>query len=87
MFTQEELVGFRDDMLDMCNKLNVEVDSRFSELVVDSKYVETTLRNHGCRTTDELIKLIGDWLIERPDSAVRKYSLKCDRNSFLASGR
>lgn len=86
MFTQEELVGFRDDMLDVCNKLNVEVDPRFSELVVNSKYLKTTLQNHGCKTTDELIKLIGDWLIERPDS-IRKYRIVCNRNSFLASGR
>lgn len=87
MFTQEELIKFRNDMLNMCNKLDVKVDSQFNSLVLNSKYVEKTLESHMCETTDELIKVIGNWLIERPDSSVRKYSLKCNRDSFLAQGK
>lgn len=63
MFTQEELIKFRSDMLNMCNSLDVEVDSQFNSLVLNSKYVEKTLARHRCKTTDEFIKLIGNWLI------------------------
>ena len=67
MFTQEELIKFRSDMLNMCNSLDVKVDSQFNNMVLNSKYVEETLAEYGCKTTDELIKLIGNWLIGHPD--------------------
>ena len=40
MFTQEELIKFRSNMLNMCNSLDVEVDSQFNNMVLNSKYVE-----------------------------------------------
>ena len=67
MFTQEELIKFRSDMLNMCNSLDVKVDSQFNSLVLNSKYVEKTLAKHGCETTDELTKFLRYWFIENPD--------------------
>lgn len=86
MFTQEELIKFRSDMLNMCNSLDVEADSQFNSLVLNSKYVEKTLERHGCKTADELIRLIGNWFIEHPDFIGRTYSLKCKQDCFCAQG-
>lgn len=82
MFTQEELIKFRSDMLNMCNSLDVKVDSQFNSLVLNSKYVEKTLAKHGCKTTDEFIKLIGNWLIEHPDLSDWTCILKCKHDYF-----
>ena len=82
MFTQEELIKFRSDMLNMCNSLDVEVDSQFNNMVLNSKYVEKTLAEYGCKTTDEFIKLIGNWLIEYPDTRDLTCILKCERDYF-----
>ena len=82
MFTQEELIKFRSDMLNMCNNLDVEVDSQFDSLVLNSKYVEKTLARHRCKTTDEFIKLIGNWLIEHPDLKNHTYCIQCERDYF-----
>ena len=82
MFTQEELIKFRSDMLNMCNSLDVKVDSQFNSLVLNSKYVEKTLAKHGCETTDEFIKLIGNWLIEHPDPIDLTCILKCGHDYF-----
>lgn len=70
----------------MCNSLDVEVDSQFNSLVLNSKYVEKTLERHGCKTTDELIKVIGNWLIGCPDSSDFTYILKCRHDCFCAQG-
>ena len=82
MFTQEELIKFRSDMLNMCNRLDVKVDSQFNSLVLNSKCVEKTLAKHGCKTTDEFIKLIGNWLIEHPDPRDLTCILKCEHDYF-----
>ena len=86
MFTREELVKFRSDMLNMCNSLDVKVDSQFNSLVLNSKYVEKTLAKHGCKTTDEFIKLIGNWLIEYPDTRDLTCILKCEHDYFHVYG-
>ena len=82
MFTQEELIKFRSDMLNMCNSIDVKVDSQFNSLVLNSKYVEKTLAEYGCKTTDEFIKIIGNWLIEHPDLKNRTYCIQCERDYF-----
>ena len=82
MFTQEELIKFRSDMLNMCNSLDVKVDSRFNSLVLNSKYVEKTLAKHGCETTDELTKFLRYWFIENPDLKNRTYCIRCERDYF-----
>ena len=82
MFTQEELIKFRSDMLNMCNSLDVKVDSQFNSLVLNSKYVEKTLAEYGCKTTDEFIKLIGNWLIGHPDTRDLTCILKCEHDYF-----
>ena len=86
MFTQEELIKFRRDMLNMCNSLDVEVDSQFNNMVLHSKYVEKTLARLGCKTTDEFIKLIGNWLIENPDLRDLTCILKCEHDYFHVYG-
>ena len=86
MFTQEELIKFRSDMLNMCNSLDVEVDSQFNSLVLNSKYVEKTLAEYGCKTTDEFIKLIGNWLIGHPDPRDLTCILKCEHDYFHVYG-
>ena len=80
MFTQEELIKFRSDMLNMCNKLDVEVDSQFNNMVLNSKYVEKTLEEYGCKTTDELIKALSCWFIENPDFENHTYCIQCERD-------
>ena len=87
MFTQEELIKFRSDMLNMCNSLDVKVDSQFNSLVLNSKYVEKTLAKHGCKTTDEFIKIIGNWLIEHPDPRDLTCILKCEHDYFHVYGK
>ena len=82
MFTQEELIKFRSDMLNMCNSLDVEVDSQFNNMVLNSKYVEKTLAKHGCETTDELTKFLRYWFIENPDLKNRTYCIQCERDYF-----
>ena len=82
MFTQEELIKFRSDMLNMCNSLDVEVDSQFNSLVLNSKYVEETLAEYGCKTTDELIKALSYWFIDNPDSRDLTCILKCGHDYF-----
>lgn len=83
MFTKEELTKFKDNMLDLCNKLDIEVDPRFEKRVMDSVCVENTLRNHMCDTLDELFKLFSNWILEHPDSSTCKYCIKCRTNSFF----
>ena len=80
MFTQEELIKFRSDMLNMCNSLDVKVDSQFNSLVLNSKYVEKTLAKHGCETTDELTKFLRYWFIENPDLKNHTYCIQCERD-------
>ena len=87
MFTQEELIKFRSDMLNMCNSLDVKVDSQFNSLVLNSKCVEKTLAKHGCKTTDEFIKLIGNWLIEHPDPRDLMCILKCEHDHFYIQSK
>ena len=82
MFTQEELIKFRSDMLNMCNNLDVEVDSQFNSLVLNSKYVEKTLARHRCETTDELIKFLCNWFIEHPDYKNQTCGIKCECDYF-----
>ena len=82
MFTQEELIKFRSDMLNMCNSLDVEVDSQFNSLVLNSKYIEKTLAEYGCKTTDELIKALSYWFIENPDPRDFTRILKCEHDYF-----
>lgn len=82
MFTQEELIKFRSDMLNMCNILDVEVDSQFNSLVLNSKYVEKTLAEYGYKTTDELIKFLSHWFIENPDLKNHTYCIRCERDFF-----
>ena len=82
MFTQEELIKFRSDMLNMCNSLDVKVDSQFNSLVLNSKYVEKTLAKHRCDTTDELTKFINYCFIENPDSKNHTYFIQCERYYF-----
>ena len=86
MFTQEELIKFRSDMLNMCNSLDVEVDSQFNNMVLNSKYVEKTLAEYGCKTTDEFIKFIGNWLIGHPDPRDLTCILKCEHDYFHVYG-
>ena len=82
MFTQEELIKFRSDMLNMCNSLDVKVDSQFNSLVLNSKYVEKTLARLGCKTTDELIKALGDFFIEHPERGNLTCGIRCNYDYF-----
>lgn len=83
MFTQEELIEFKDTMLDMCSKLNVYVDPKFEKMALSSVCVKNTMRNHGCNNLKQLIYTFEVWFIENPDSDGYKHWLKCRTNSFF----
>lgn len=87
MFAQKELIKFRDDILDVCDKLDVEVDPRFEKRALDSVCVENTMRNHGCSNLEELASRFKNWFIENPDSDTSKHYLHCRTNSFLGDTR